>query len=122
MNCVTSRDNFKPWDVDPEMRTRLKTASWHYAALTGVIDLNELGRGGSLRVEAAEGSWDCKGDYRAWDDEDAVAFLHSATGYDRSICRMWLVYEFDIDVPLQARPFGCLQQGSHAGIADDLAV
>jgi hypothetical protein len=74
-----------PWDVNRSMREKLKEASRRYAAKLGTA-VTEPGLE-EPRVQLA------------WDDNDAVAFVQDKTGYDVSLCRMWLVYEWDIDVP-----------------------
>jgi hypothetical protein len=95
----------KPWDVDPEMRRKLKIAGWRYAALTGVVTPEQLGeesittdRNQFAQYYKRAGN-ESEEDAPGWDDDGAVAFVRDATGYDASICRMWLVYEWDIDVP-----------------------
>lgn len=88
----------RPWDLDSEMLRRLKAATLRYAALTGVADPDEFRNEKDVAIECLDIC--SRKPESKWDDARAVAFIQAVTGYDAAICSLWLVYEWDIDVPL----------------------
>lgn len=87
---IMCHDALAPWDENPGMRDKLKEATYRYA-LVAARDQNQIPDSRSLRTSD---------NLLGWNDDDALAFIQAATGYQASLCRMWLVYEWDIDVPL----------------------
>ena len=96
-----------PWDLDPSMRRKLTAAGRRYAAMTdnnpGCADDDNVARDRAEFSRFLRCPPDAAlSDRPLWDDLGAAEFLELTTGYSASICRQWLIDEWDIDVAEEA--------------------
>jgi hypothetical protein len=89
-------DNACPWAENTEMRDSLESAGWRFFILVGLvkpfgefIEFFEMDKKKYPDLVCAEGMTP------QWDFIPLMDFMHSLTGYDKSICEQWMDFDFN---------------------------
>jgi hypothetical protein len=84
-----------PWAENPEMKDALETAGWRFANLIGAT---KWGDDGIQFLEIDKKTHPhlvyVQGTTPLWDWDVGVDFVHSLTGYDKSICEQWMDFDW----------------------------
>jgi hypothetical protein len=95
---IAPQTHARVWNADPQLRAKLESAGWRYAALIGIVEPGEIGCSPSTcaRDRKKYGHLVHKwAGWPLWDDEEAATFVAEITGASREMSAAWLEFDWN---------------------------